>query len=107
MYKHLAIAVAYDFFGSKVREAKPEDLWLMTAIRERIGDRMKKKEVWHAAAQIPSDAPDRDPVQLNEERCRVDATAKRQTTARHCLSRTSPFRYFLQKMLLAHAHDRI
>ena len=44
MYKHLAIAVAYDFFGSKVREAKPEDLWLMTAIRERIGDRMKKKK---------------------------------------------------------------
>jgi hypothetical protein len=44
LYKHLAIAVAYDFFGSKVREAKPEDLWLMTAIRERIGDRMKKKK---------------------------------------------------------------
>jgi hypothetical protein len=44
LYKHLASAVTFDFFGSKVREAKPEDLWLITAIRERIGDRMKKKK---------------------------------------------------------------
>lgn len=44
LYKHLASAITFDFFGSKVREAKPEDQWLITAIRERIGDRMKKKK---------------------------------------------------------------
>lgn len=36
--------MTFDFFGSRVREAKPSDLWLMVAIRERIGDRMKKKK---------------------------------------------------------------
>lgn len=33
-----------DFFGSRIVEKSSSDLWLLTAIQERIGDRMKKKK---------------------------------------------------------------
>jgi hypothetical protein len=43
-YKQVAGALTFDFFGSRVRPAKPSYSWLLAAVRERIGDRMKKKK---------------------------------------------------------------
>ena len=43
-YKNVATALTFDFFGSLIKEASKSDLWLMCAIRERIGDRFKKKK---------------------------------------------------------------
>jgi hypothetical protein len=36
--------VSFDFFGSTVREELDSDMWLLTSIRERIGDRMKRQK---------------------------------------------------------------
>ena len=43
-YKHLTSALTFDFYGSMVREMYPSDLWLIVAIRERLGDRFKKRK---------------------------------------------------------------
>jgi hypothetical protein len=43
IYKHLATALTFDYFGNVVREGLPSDTWLLVAIRERLGDRFKKK----------------------------------------------------------------
>ena len=37
-YKMLASSLAFDFFGFQVWEESAEDTWLMTAIREHIGN---------------------------------------------------------------------
>ena len=42
-YKHITSALTYDFFGNVVKEGLPSDAWLIVAIRERFGDRFKKK----------------------------------------------------------------
>ena len=34
----------FTFFGAKVREAQWSDLWLLVAIRERVGDRFAKSK---------------------------------------------------------------
>ena len=36
--------MTFAYFGSRVREQCPSDLWLLVAVRERIGDRFKKKK---------------------------------------------------------------
>jgi hypothetical protein len=42
-YKHLTSALTFDYFGNMVRERLPSDAWLIVAIRERLGDRFKKR----------------------------------------------------------------
>jgi hypothetical protein len=44
IYKILATSLSYDFFGSMVWEESEEDAWLITGLRERIGDRYKRKK---------------------------------------------------------------
>lgn len=44
IYKTLASSIAYDFFGAMVWEEAEEDSWLLTGLRERIGDRYKRKK---------------------------------------------------------------
>lgn len=44
IYKILATSISYDFFGSMVWEESEEDSWLITGLRERIGDRFKRKK---------------------------------------------------------------
>ena len=44
LYKHLAGSLFFEFYGSKVREAEWSDTWLLAAIRERVGDRFRKKK---------------------------------------------------------------
>lgn len=43
IYKHLTTALSFAYFGNNVRESLPSDNWLLVAIRERLGDRYKKK----------------------------------------------------------------
>lgn len=42
IYKILGTSLAYDFFGSQVWEESIDDAWLITSLRERIGDRFKR-----------------------------------------------------------------
>lgn len=42
IYKILATSLAYDYFGNMVWEESEEDAWLITSLRERIGDRNKR-----------------------------------------------------------------
>ena len=42
IYKILATSLAYDYFGNMVWEESEEDAWLITGLRERIGDRNKR-----------------------------------------------------------------
>ena len=44
LYKHFATSLMFTFFGAKVREAHWSDLWLLVAIRERVGDRFAKSK---------------------------------------------------------------
>lgn len=40
----MASALTFDYFGSRVTEDRPSDHWLFMGVRERIGDRFKKKK---------------------------------------------------------------
>ena len=40
-FKHLACAIAFDYFGGRVYEESPDDLWLLLGIRESIGNHFK------------------------------------------------------------------
>ena len=43
IYKTFATSIAFDFFGNMVWENSEEDAWLLAGLRERIGDRNKRK----------------------------------------------------------------
>ena len=44
LYKHIAGALTFDYFGYIVREQTSGDAWLLESVRQRIGDRFKKKK---------------------------------------------------------------
>jgi hypothetical protein len=44
LYKVIATSISFDWFGNQVWEETPEDSWLISAIRERIGDQYKKQK---------------------------------------------------------------
>ena len=43
-YKQITSALTFAYFGNRIREMSASDLWLLVAVRERIGDRFKKKK---------------------------------------------------------------
>lgn len=44
IYKIMATCLSYDYFGYQVYEESDEDAWLITSLRERIGDRYKRSK---------------------------------------------------------------
>lgn len=44
IYKTLATSLSYDYFGNQVWEETSEDAWLVTGLRERIGDYYKMQK---------------------------------------------------------------
>ena len=48
IYKTFATSIAFDYYGNKVWEETEEDAWLIAGLRERIGDRNRRKHCGQA-----------------------------------------------------------
>ena len=44
IYKILGTSLAFDWFGATIWEKSIEDTWLLCGMRERIGDRYRRKK---------------------------------------------------------------